>query len=106
MTTDNPWREFVENCINGNNYFRASEYRELLADLDRGYAALAEVERLRADLAAERDEVALKRACIEGMRAESARIIALLNDNPDACASDLIACLNDEAKAAALEGDK
>lgn len=46
MTSEhNPWREFIENCIGGDNYFRASEYRELLADLDRLYA--------KADLAAQ-----------------------------------------------------
>lgn len=37
---DNPWRKFIENCIEGNNYFRASEYRKLLADLDRGLHAI------------------------------------------------------------------
>lgn len=40
----NPWRTFIENCITGDNYFRASEYRDLLADLDRGYAAIATLE--------------------------------------------------------------
>lgn len=34
----NPWREFIENVISGKNYFRASEYHDLLADLDRLYA--------------------------------------------------------------------
>jgi hypothetical protein len=51
MSVENPWREFIENCINGDNYFRAREYMELLADLDRGYAAEMEVERLRSRLA-------------------------------------------------------
>lgn len=37
-TVDNPWREFIENVIAGKNYFRASEYRKLIADLDRLYA--------------------------------------------------------------------
>lgn len=37
-TVDNPWREFIENVISGKNYFRTSEYRELIADLDRLYA--------------------------------------------------------------------
>jgi len=44
---DNPWREFIENCMSGDNYFRGGEYHELLADLDRGYRAeslLAEAE--------------------------------------------------------------
>lgn len=31
---DNPWRDFIENVINGDNYFRSSEYRELIADID------------------------------------------------------------------------
>jgi hypothetical protein len=51
MSVENPWREFIENCINGSNYFRAREYMKLLADLDRGYAAEMEVERLRSRLA-------------------------------------------------------
>jgi hypothetical protein len=54
---DNPWREFIENCINGSNYFRASEYRDLLADLDRGYAAEAENESLRSRLAAAEEKL-------------------------------------------------
>lgn len=37
-TVDNPWREFIENVISGKNYFRVSEYHELLTDLDRLYA--------------------------------------------------------------------
>lgn len=48
---DNPWRKFIENCINGDNYFRGSEYRELLADLDRGYQAEAQVATLARQLA-------------------------------------------------------
>ena len=34
---NNPWRVFIENVINGSNYFRTSEYYDLLADLDRLY---------------------------------------------------------------------
>lgn len=34
----NPWRASLENCISGDNYLRASEYRDLIADLDRLYA--------------------------------------------------------------------
>ena len=30
----NPWRESLENCISGDNYLRASEYRELIEELD------------------------------------------------------------------------
>jgi hypothetical protein len=36
-TIYNPWREFIENVINGDNYFRGSEYRELLEELDAFY---------------------------------------------------------------------
>lgn len=36
---DNPWRESIENILKGDNYFRAGEWYELLADLDRLYAA-------------------------------------------------------------------
>lgn len=42
---DNPWRASLENCISGDNYLRASEYRELIAELDELYrlrAAAAE----------------------------------------------------------------
>lgn len=34
---DNPWRASLENCISGDNYLRASEYRELIAELDELY---------------------------------------------------------------------
>lgn len=30
----NPWREFIENVIAGDNYFRTSEYQELIAYID------------------------------------------------------------------------
>ena len=33
----NPWRESLENCISGDNYLRASEYRDLIEDLDDLY---------------------------------------------------------------------
>jgi hypothetical protein len=33
----NPWRDSLENCISGDNYLRASEYRELIAELDDLY---------------------------------------------------------------------
>ena len=36
----NPWRTFIENCMDGSNYFRSSEYLRLLDDLDAGYAAI------------------------------------------------------------------
>jgi hypothetical protein len=34
----NPWRVFIENVISGDNYFRTSEWHDLLEDLDRLYA--------------------------------------------------------------------
>ena len=34
----NPWRASIENILTGDNYFRAAEWHELLADLDRLYA--------------------------------------------------------------------
>ena len=33
----NPWRESLENCISGDNYLRASEYRSLIEELDDLY---------------------------------------------------------------------
>jgi uncharacterized protein involved in exopolysaccharide biosynthesis len=51
MSVENPWRDFIENCINGSNYFRMREYMELLADLDRGYDAEADNKSLRSRLA-------------------------------------------------------
>jgi hypothetical protein len=33
----NPWREFIENCANGDNFFRRSEYNDLIEELDRLY---------------------------------------------------------------------
>ena len=33
----NPWRESLENCINGDNYLRATEYRDLIEELDDLY---------------------------------------------------------------------
>lgn len=44
---DNPWREFIENCLSGSTYLSARNYMQLLADLDRGYAALARLDLLR-----------------------------------------------------------
>ena len=37
----NPWRDFIENVIDGSNYFRASEYRELIEYIDGLLAAPA-----------------------------------------------------------------
>lgn len=34
LSAHNPWREFVENCKDGSNYFRSSEYDELLLFID------------------------------------------------------------------------
>ena len=49
----NPWREFVENCISGDNYFRASEYREIIDDID---GLTVERDTLKAELAALRSQ--------------------------------------------------
>jgi hypothetical protein len=46
-TPDNPWRTFVENVISGDNYFRASEYHELLDYIDELIVSLAAVTRER-----------------------------------------------------------
>lgn len=35
----NPWRMFIENCISGDNYFRSSEYYQLMEELDAFYEA-------------------------------------------------------------------
>jgi hypothetical protein len=45
----NPWRESLENCITGDNYLRASEYRELIDELDfqgRGVMSVRDMVRL------------------------------------------------------------
>lgn len=39
----NPWRDFIENVISGDNYFRSSEYRDLLEELDGLYSDRAEL---------------------------------------------------------------
>lgn len=66
MTRDphrNPWRVSLENCIEGSNYLRSSEYRQLADDIDRliderddalsaVQQAQAPVERVRAGLTA------------------------------------------------------
>ncbi|KAA1013008.1 hypothetical protein FVF58_09465 [Paraburkholderia panacisoli] len=41
----NPWREFLENVRDGNNFFRSSEYDELATYIDD---IIAEVRRMRA----------------------------------------------------------
>ncbi len=46
----NPWRESLANCIEGSNYLRASEYRQLIEELDSLYTA-------RQTLTAERDRL-------------------------------------------------
>lgn len=30
----NPWREFIENCASGDNFFRSSDYDDLLEYID------------------------------------------------------------------------
>jgi hypothetical protein len=57
---NNPWREFIENVINGSNYFRSSEYRRLINDLDRLYAA-------EATLTSQRDKLV---KALEGLRSD------------------------------------
>jgi len=55
----NPWRQFIENCISGDNYFRASEYRQLLDQID-GW--ISEAATLRAQVAALKADVLSARA--------------------------------------------
>lgn len=55
----NPWRQFIENCISGDNYFRASEYRQLLDQID-GW--ISEAAKLRAQVAELAKEAELHRA--------------------------------------------
>ena len=50
----NPWRQFIENCISGDNYFRASEYRRLLDQID-GW--ISETATLRAQVAHQAEEI-------------------------------------------------
>jgi hypothetical protein len=38
----NPWRESLENCISGDNYLRAQEYRDLIEELDDLYRRRAQ----------------------------------------------------------------
>jgi hypothetical protein len=42
----NPWRESLENCISGNKYLRASEYRYLIEELDDLYRLRAQIEQI------------------------------------------------------------
>ena len=49
----NPWAEFIENVLSGDNYFRNSEYRELLDCMDGYIARIAELE---AQVATARDD--------------------------------------------------
>jgi hypothetical protein len=77
VSVDNPWREFIENVIDGSNYFRASEYRDLLADLDRGYEAQAELVAL--EESAKNDRLVVEEAyCNE--KAAKARLAAVEAD--------------------------
>ena len=46
----NPWREFVENVVNGDNFFRTQEYYNLLEYID---GLLAARRRLQAQCEAE-----------------------------------------------------
>ncbi len=47
----NPWRTSLENCANGDNYLRHSEWMDLIDEID-GY--LEEIQKLTA----QRDEIA------------------------------------------------
>ena len=40
---DNPWRELLENCIDGSNYLRAGEYRDIIEYIDGLQRELAAV---------------------------------------------------------------
>lgn len=40
----NPWREFIENVISGDNHFRRAEYHDLLSYID---ALLEEIDTLK-----------------------------------------------------------
>lgn len=51
----NPWRQFIENCISGDNYFRASEYHRLLDQMDGWIAEIAALRAQVEALSAERD---------------------------------------------------
>jgi hypothetical protein len=39
----NPWKESLENCIDGSNYLRAGEYLQLIKELDHYYELQQEV---------------------------------------------------------------
>lgn len=41
----NPWRDFIENVIKGDNHFRTGEYYELISYID---ALLEEIDKLKA----------------------------------------------------------
>jgi len=73
----NPWREFIENCMDGSNYFRASEYMELLSELDDGYKAQARVAELEAQLADLQSQLAAQRERDGRELAEANRQLAL-----------------------------
>lgn len=77
-TPDNPWREFVENVISGDDYFRASEYHELLNYIDGLIVSLAAVTRERDEHARWREDLAYKLDRAEkerdALRAEVARL--------------------------------
>ena len=46
----NPWREFIENVINGDNFFRTQEYYDLLDDIDARIAKETEQDARIAEL--------------------------------------------------------
>ncbi len=86
----NPWRTFIENCINGDNYFRASEYRDLLSDLDAGYAAQECIATLKAELAQcqsdrqrEHDARCTAAGSLEAAQSQAAAMAGLLEEARD-----------------------
>jgi hypothetical protein len=65
----NPWREFIENVISGDNYFRTSEWHDLLEDLDRLYA-----------IEASRQSPAAEAVVPTEIAAEAAKLAPILRD--------------------------
>ena len=57
----NPWEEFLNNCATGDNHFRSSEYQELIDFIDR----------IQAENAALKEQVAQLRAQVDALQAES-----------------------------------
>ena len=73
----NPWRESLENCISGDNYLRASEYRDLIAELDELYRL-----RAAAPQPAQEPVAWCNRAAYDAMRAGVGPTVAILRERP------------------------